>query len=175
MLPAKERKTSPVVVSKGCDGVGSGVTGEGEEERLTNAENDVVRIRKTMESSLFKLSAYMSQLKNENIGLENAQEYARELRRQLAETETLVAERQDKVESLRDVIRKSREEVTSCRENLLAREDECRDYGRRVRGARYNPPAVGADNISRKLAQIAFTANKVGASFFLQLVTFIFS
>ena len=73
------------------------------------------------------------------------------------------------------LLRHFREEVTSCRENLLAREDECRDYGRRVRGARYNPPTVGADNISRKLAQIANTANKVGASFFLQLGTFLFS
>jgi len=134
---------------------------EEEAKNLNSTEQNVIELRRTMESSLFKLSAYMSQLKNENIGVESVQEYAKELRKQLAETENLLVNRQNKVENLRDVIRKSREEVTLCRQNLIAKEDECKVLGQVVHGDKYNTPSVGADNISRKLAQIAHTAQKV--------------
>ena len=134
---------------------------EQEAANPNSKEKNVIGLRKTMESSLFKLSAYMSQLKNENVGVEGVQEYAKELRKQLAETEKLLSTRQNKVENLRDVIRQSREEVTTCRQNLIAKEDECKGLGKIVHGPKYSTPSVGADNISRKLAQIASTAQKV--------------
>merc|ERR1719228_1883273 len=79
---------------------------------LENVELGVVSIRKTLSTSLFKLSAYMSQLQKETIGVESGIKYAEELRRQLKETEELVAMRQEKVDNLREVIRESHKQIT---------------------------------------------------------------
>jgi len=128
---------------------------------LEEVEAGVVSMRKTLSTSLFKLSAYMSQLQKETIGVESGMKYAEELRRQLRETEELVTLRQEKVDSLREVIRDSHKQITMQRQDMTSREEECRDIGLQVYDGEYKPPAEGAENIRRKLEMIRNTALKV--------------
>jgi len=128
---------------------------------LESVETGVVSIRKTLSTSLFKLSAYMSQLQKETIGVESGIKYAEELRRQLKETEELVAMRQEKVDNLREVIRESHKQITMQRQDMTSKEDECRSIGLEVYDGEYNPPADGAENIKKKLEMIRNTALKV--------------
>ena len=72
---------------------------------LKTLENDVVEMRKGLSASLFKLSAYMSQLQKETHGVESAVKYIDELKKQLQEAENLVLAREKKVDSLKEVIR----------------------------------------------------------------------
>jgi len=128
---------------------------------LETVESGVVSIRKTLSTSLFKLSAYMSQLQKETIGVESGIKYAEELRRQLKETEELVAMRQEKVDNLREVIRESHKQITMQRQDMTSKEDDCRSIGMEVYDGEYNPPADGAENIRKKLEMIRNTALKV--------------
>jgi len=128
---------------------------------LEIVESGVVSVRKTLSTSLFKLSAYMSQLQKETIGVESGLKYAEELRRQLKETEELVAMRQEKVDSLREVIRDSHKQITMQRQDMTSKEDECRSIGLEVYDGDYKPPAEGAENIKKKLEMIRNTALKV--------------
>ena len=128
---------------------------------LETVESGVVSIRKTLSTSLFKLSAYMSQLQKETIGVESGIKYAEELRRQLKETEELVAMRQEKVDNLREVIRESHKQITMQRQDMTSKEEDCRSIGSEVYDGEYNPPADGAENIRKKLEMIRNTALKV--------------
>merc|ERR1719357_1975806 len=82
---------------------------------LKEFEIGVVDMRKTLSTSLFKLSAYMSQLQKETVGVENGLKYVEVLKRQLKETEDLVVKRQEKVDSLREVIKDSHQQITTQR------------------------------------------------------------
>jgi len=130
-------------------------------KQLDSAEGGVVDMRRTLSTSLFKLSAYMSQLQKETIGVESGIKYAEELRRQLRETEELVVLRQGKVDSLREVIRESHKQITVQRHDMTQREEECRNVGLDVFGGEYKPPVEGAEKIRRKLEMIRNTALKV--------------
>jgi len=131
------------------------------QKQMEDVEAGVVSMRRTLSTSLFKLSAYMSQLQKETIGVESGIKYAEELRRQLRETEELVMLRQEKVDNLREVIRDSHKQITMQRHDMTSREEECRSVGLEVYGGEYKPPAEGADNIRRKLEMIRNTALKV--------------
>jgi hypothetical protein len=128
---------------------------------LEDVESGVVRMRKTLSTSLFKLSAYMSQLQKETIGVEKGLKYVEELKRQLRETEELVTMRQEKVDNLREVIRESHKQITLQRQDMTSKEDECRNIGMEVHDGEYKPPADGAENIRKKLEMIRNTALKV--------------
>jgi len=131
---------------------------------LSKIEKDVVGVRKNLSTSLFKLSAYMSQLQKETAGVESGLNYVEELRRQLKQTEQLVAARQAKVDNLRDVIRDSHQLIVKERLKMADIETECETKGKLIVGGDYCPPTEGADNIKRKLDQIKSTAMKVKTS-----------
>jgi len=127
---------------------------------LKEFEVGVVDMRKTLSTSLFKLSAYMSQLQKETVGVENGLKYVEVLKRQLKETEDLVIKRQEKVDSLREVIKDSHQQITTQRNCMFEKEEECRSLGFEVYED-YQPPADGAENIKKKLEMIQRTAAKV--------------
>merc|ERR1712106_1014289 len=67
---------------------------------LQRLEGNVVKKRSSLSTGLFKLSAYMSQLRKETAGVESGLKYVEELKQQLRETEDLVSSRQAKVLSI---------------------------------------------------------------------------
>lgn len=125
-----------------------------EHVRKEKLEGRVVSGRKILSTSLFKLSAFMSQLQKETIGVESGLQYAEELRRQLRETEDLVRLRERNVEKLRESIKHQHEQIIAEREVMVGMEETCRAAGIAV-------PEEGAENIQKKLAQIKNTAMKV--------------
>merc|ERR1719357_692076 len=127
---------------------------------LKEFEVGVVDMRKTLSTSLFKLSAYMSQLQKETVGVENGLKYVEVLKRQLKETEDLVIKRQEKVDSLREVIKDSHQQITTQRNCMFEKEEKCRSLGFEVY-EKYQPPADGAENIKKKLEMIQRTASKL--------------
>jgi hypothetical protein len=69
------------------------------------------------------------------------------VRRQLAEIESLVVTRQRKLEDLREVIRLSHGEVTSCKQTMSSQEARCKTLGHQLYGAEYVLPLEGAEKI----------------------------
>jgi len=120
-------------------------------------EQGVVEGRKTLSISLFKLSAFMSQLQKKSIDLESGRRYAEELRKQLKETEDLVRVREGNVEKLRESIKHQHQQIVLERSALVKLEETCKTKGVAV-------PEEGAENIQKKLAQIKNTAMKVKTS-----------
>ena len=120
-------------------------------------EQGVVEGRKALSESLFKLSAFMSQLQKKSIDLESGRRYAEELRKQLKETEDLVRVREGNVEKLRESIKHQHQQIVTERSALVKLEEKCKSKGVAV-------PEEGAENIQKKLAQIKNTAMKVKTS-----------
>ena len=120
-------------------------------------EQGVVEGRKALSESLFKLSAFMSQLQKKSIDLESGRRYAEELRKQLKETEDLVRVREGNVEKLRESIKHQHQQIVTERGALVKLEETCKSQGVAV-------PEEGAENIQKKLAQIKNTAMKVKTS-----------
>ena len=130
---------------------------------LKAAEEGVLASCRSLEGSLFKLSAYMSQFSREIEDLKSAQSLADTLRQRLAEVEQTVGDRKDKVDSLRSVIKGSHQEVLKCRKDIAERKDACLRLGQKLHGPKYAPPTPG-DSIQRKLVQIQATAQLVKSS-----------
>lgn len=120
-------------------------------------EQGVVEGRKALSESLFKLSAFMSQLQKKSNDLESGRRYAEELRKQLKETEDLVRVREGNVEKLRESIKHQHQQIVTERSALVKLEETCKSKGVAV-------PEEGAENIQKKLAQIKNTAMKVKTS-----------
>ena len=131
---------------------------------LKQLESDVVEMRKGLAASLFKLSAYMSQLQKETSGVDTAMNYITELKKQLEETEKLLSTREKKVDSLREVIRESHQQITIQKQRMSSTEDKCRLEGNKLMGEDYQPPVEGAENIRKKIEMISKTAMKVKTS-----------
>merc|ERR1719318_1381483 len=119
---ALEEKSSKLKLKEGVE--------PEKQKLLEEVEAGVVGMRKTLSTSLFKLSAYMSQLQKETIGVESGIKYAEELKRQL---------------------RDSHKQITMQRQDMTSKEEECRTVGLEVYDGEYKPPAEGAENIRRKL------------------------
>jgi hypothetical protein len=80
-------------------------------------------------------------------------------RRQLAEIEGLVQQRNNKLEDLRQVIRVSHTEVITSKQAMNQEVIRCKSLGVQVYGVEYVPPAEGADkirNISSRVASRVF-------------------
>jgi len=133
-------------LKNGCEHVETELSGD--------LEKKVVDVRKGLSTSLFKLSAYMSQLQKETIGVESALRYVEELRSQLKETEDLVRLRENKVNNLRKAIKDQHEQIKEETVTMRKMEETCKAAGMTV-------PEEGAEHIQRKLAQIKNTAMKV--------------
>ena len=129
--------------------------------QLKKLETDVVEMRKGLSASLFKLSAYMSQLQKETSGVDSAVNYIAELKKQLEETEKLLSTREKKVDSLKEVIKESHQQITIQKQEMSSVEERCRSEGFKLFGADYKPPVEGAENIRKKLEMIRSTAMKV--------------
>ena len=126
-------------------------------DSYSEIEQGVVEGRKALSESLFKLSAFMSQLQKKSIDLESGRRYAEELRKQLKETEDLVRVREGNVEKLRESIKHQHQQIVTERSALVKLEETCKSQGVAV-------PEEGAENIQKKLAQIKNTAMKVKTS-----------
>jgi len=124
---------------------------------FSEIEQGVVEGRKALSESLFKLSAFMSQLQKKSIDLDSGRRYAEELRKQLKETEDLVRVREGNVEKLRESIKHQHQQIVLERSALVKLEETCKSKGVAV-------PEEGAENIQKKLAQIKNTAMKVKTS-----------
>ena len=140
------------------------VQAEKDNKHLKDMETDLIRMRKGLSQSLFKLSAYMSQLQKETSGVDSALKYIEELKKQLKDTEELVVTRERKVDSLREVIRESHMQITIQKQEMTQKEQQCIDVGLTSQGDDYKPPVDGAENIRKKLEMIRNTANKVKTS-----------
>ena len=134
---------------------------DGSGRKLKTAEDGVIKMRKGLSQSLFKLSAYMSQLQKETSGVESAVKYIETLKKQLEDTEKLVMSREKKVESLREVIRESHRQITVQKQEMSEKEEECKSLGVSLLGGEYKPPVDGAENIRKKLEMIRNTAMRV--------------
>ena len=68
-------------------------------------------------------------------------------------------QRQDKLEDLREVIRRSHTEVTSGRQTMTSEEERCKSLGLEVYGMEYIPPVEGADKIRHISSHPSFSSN----------------
>ena len=81
--------------------------------------------------------------------------------KQLEETEKLLSTREKKVDSLKEVIKESHQQITIQKQEMSSVEERCRSEGFKLFGADYKPPVEGAENIRKKLEMIRSTAMKV--------------
>jgi hypothetical protein len=128
-------------------------------EVLKTKESDFAATQQDMIQEIYKLSAQMSQLKGETKVLEAAESFAKDLRRQLAETELVIIRSRARISQLKTTVTASTMEIGSKRPAMVKAEEECKKYGTAIYGPIYKPPQSSASQmIKKKLAQIKETA-----------------
>jgi len=121
-------------------------------------ERDVISKRKALQSDLFKLSAQMSALKEASRQQRAARALVDNLRQQLFEAESLLANKEKRVADIRLEVMTSRSEALRNRGALDALEGECERAGRGAEGENYSLPDNCANAIKDKLSVIAKSA-----------------
>ena len=131
-------------------------------ELLKRKESEFGVIQRDMMQDTFKLSAQMSQLKGETNTLEEAESFAADLRRQLAETEQVITQKKSRITHLKCTVKTSTMEIIDKRRNMLKLEGECKMEGTELYGPIYKiPQTPGSQNIKKKLTQIKTMAENL--------------
>eukprot|EP00096_Caligus_rogercresseyi_P006225 TRINITY_DN2251_c0_g1_i4.p1 TRINITY_DN2251_c0_g1~~TRINITY_DN2251_c0_g1_i4.p1 ORF type:complete len:770 (+),score=356.93 TRINITY_DN2251_c0_g1_i4:184-2493(+) len=124
------------------------------DKRLPSAERDVISSRGEVVSGLFKLSAQLSQFRSESEKLLTAQSFLLDLLKQVEETKSLIQRKEERIATLRHVVKLSHISMSKKRKELEAKEFHCKSLG----GEGYTLPETGAQQIKNKLTQIASNA-----------------
>ena len=155
----KSTTVTPVEVAAGQEHVPD------EHKALLNAkEMNVIVRRKEVTADLFKLSAQLSMLIDENKKLAIAQEFRKDLLSQLAETERLLNVKEERIQQLRTSVKSSHQGITLKRSELSNIEQECKELGKQWVGIDYRVPQDGSDKIKTKLASIASNTKQLKES-----------
>jgi len=128
---------------------------------LDSKEKKLGSIRKTVTNDLYKLSAQLSQLKNETNRKKTAEEYLQNLKQKLSEVESLVARKNERILQIKEVVMHSHNEISTKRKEMVRIENECRNIGSEVFGPFYKPPQESSRKIKEKIALIQKHANEI--------------
>ena len=128
---------------------------------LDSKEKKLGSIRKTVTNDLYKLSAQLSQLKNETNRKKTAEEYLQNLKQKLSEVESLVARKNERILQIKEVVMHSHNEISIKRKEMVRVENECKNIGSEVFGPFYKPPQESSRKIKEKIALIQKHANEI--------------
>jgi hypothetical protein len=128
---------------------------------LADKESELVKSRKEMCASLFKLSAEVSQLKEETSKKETAEAFLEKLQKQVAVTSELITRKNERLNTLKTVVRQSHQEVVTKSRSMSILKKECKSMGTILKGNAYQPPQEGMDTIRKKLSVINNSAKNV--------------
>lgn len=128
---------------------------------LEATEAKLVSFRKEMCGSLFKLSAEVSQLKEETKKKVNAELFLAKLKSQIAMTEDLISKKDERVVGLKKVVRQSHKDIVIKSKVMSGLKKECKTLGVQVQGANYEPPTEGMSTIRKKLNVINNSARRI--------------
>ena len=128
---------------------------------LADKESELVKSRKEMCASLFKLSAEVSQLKEETSKKETAEAFLEQLQKQVAVTSELITRKNERLNTLKTVVRQSHQEVVTKSRSMSILKKECKSMGTILKGNAYQPPQEGMDTIRKKLSVINNSAKNV--------------
>ena len=128
---------------------------------LADKESELVKSRKEMCASLFKLSAEVSQLKEETSKKETAEAFLEKLQKQVAVTSELITRKNERLNTLKTVVRQSHQEVVTKSRSMSILKKECKSMGTMLKGNAYQPPQEGMDTIRKKLSVINNSAKNV--------------
>ena len=112
-------------------------------------------------ASLFKLSAEVSQLKEETSKKETAEAFLEQLQKQVAVTSELITRKNERLNTLKTVVRQSHQEVVTKSRSMSILKKECKSMGTILKGNAYQPPQEGMDTIRKKLSVINNSAKNV--------------
>jgi len=112
-------------------------------------------------ASLFKLSAEVSQLKEETSKKETAEAFLEKLQKQVAVTSELITRKNERLNTLKTVVRQSHQEVVTKSRSMSILKKECKSMGTILKGNAYQPPQEGMDTIRKKLSVINNSAKNV--------------
>ena len=128
---------------------------------LADKESELVKSRKEMCASLFKLSAEVSQLKEETSKKETAEAFLEKLQKQVAVTSELITRKNERLNTLKTVVKQSQQEVVTKNRSMSILKKECKSMGTILKGNAYQPPQEGMDTIRKKLSVINNSAKNV--------------
>ena len=152
VVPRETSSTPPPAVESP---VPKEVAGDENKKELEKDEQTLLSCQGEIMQDIFKLSAQMSQLKEEAKTLEAAKSFAEDLKRQLAEAEAIIERSSLRSEQLRSQMRVSITDIATKRVALVKTEENCRKKGVDVVGSTYKlPQAPGCQDIKKKLALI---------------------
>ena len=134
---------------------------EQRKQLLDSKEKTLGSIRKTVTNDLYKLSAQLSQLKNETNRKKTAEEYLQNLKQKLSEVESLVARKNERILQIKEVVMHSHNEISIKRKEMVRVENECKNIGSEVFGPFYKPPQESSRKIKEKIALIQKHANEI--------------
>ena len=131
------------------------------EKTLAFKEKELVTARKEMCGSLFKLSAEVSQLKEETKKRDTAEQFKLELQRQLAAVEELIGRKNERITNFKNVVKKSHQEIQAQAKTMSVLKKDCKTLGLVVKGTDYEPPQEGMDMMRKKLNVINSSAKRI--------------
>ena len=134
------------------------------EESLQAKEAELIKVRKEMCASLFKLSAEVSQLKVENEKMETAVAFLQKLKDQVTITENIIAVKHQRIDKLKTVVRESLDNIQVRNRGMADLKKGCKAMGVSLQGPKYEPPKDGMETIKRKLSVINSSAKKVATT-----------
>ena len=131
---------------------------------LKEKEAELISSRKSMSASLFKLSAEVSQLKEETSKKETAEAFLEKLQSQVAVTIELIAKKNERINKLKTVVRESHLDVVTKNDSMAILKKQCKSMGVTLKGTSYQTPQEGMDLIRKKLSVINSSAKKVATN-----------
>ncbi|XP_040583353.1 uncharacterized protein [Lepeophtheirus salmonis] len=154
LVESKENNEPKNIIEDG----GSNVPEKIVNESVVSSEKDLIQSRNEVVSELFKLSAQLSQFKNESEKLITAQNFLSDLMKQVSETKKLIKKKKERIAQLRNVVKLSHHSITKKRRDLSVQESQCKKLGETLIGEAYELPSTGSEKIKHKLVQIASNA-----------------
>ena len=104
---------------------------------LMEKEKKISSLRKDISNSLSKLSAQLSQLKNEKIRKSTAEEYLFNLKQKVLEVETLIGRKTERIKQIKDVVMHSHSEIGNRKKEILLLETQCQILDKDILGPSY--------------------------------------
>ncbi len=117
-----------------------------EEKMLKEKETLVMTRKQELDCSVYKLSAEMSQLKDAQKKMEQAEEFVATLKRQLQEAEGLRDKKKQRFEQIREVVSGTHDVITEHRRMLKEALADCEHTGKCVKGEGYRLPNEEEDS-----------------------------
>jgi len=100
-------------------------------------------------------------LKEETSKKETAEAFLEQLQKQVAVTSELITRKNERLNTLKTVVRQSHQEVVTKSRSMSILKKECKSMGTILKGNAYQPPQEGMDTIRKKLSVINNSAKNV--------------